>query len=373
MKIAFVSTYDFAIPGGVKNHVCQLANELNRQGHSAFIIAPSSQPLITAAIPNFIQVAHFPSAAKTGFIPPHILLSPRSIPRLQNILNSEAFDIVHIQEPLIPPLCLSAPLHKKTPLFATFHTYYELGQPFYRLFRPLFNAWLKRLQGRIAVSNPAKSYIEQYFPYDYKIIPNGVNLETFSARVARHPLLTPDYINLLFVGHAQFRRKGLSYLLEAYRFLKKDYPQLRLIIAGTRWTGRSQPRELDDTDLQDILYLGTVSDEELIALYQTTDIFCAPSIGNESFGIVLLEAMAAGAPIVTTHIKGYASVVHDMQEALLVPPKDSVALAQAIKRLIEEPSLRQCLVEQGKRTVQAYAWNKVAQETMNYYIEKLGA
>ncbi|HHT0592281.1 TPA: glycosyltransferase family 4 protein [Legionella anisa] len=373
MRIAFVSTCDYATPSGVKNHVCDLAYELTNQGNSVCIIGPSSKPSITSRISNFIQIASFPSAAKTGrHIPPHILLSPKAISRLYKVLNSENFDVVHIQEPLIPPLCISALFHKKTPLFATFHTYYEEGQPLYRMFRPVLNTWLNRLHGRITVSQPATKYIEQYFPYDYKIIPNGVNLDKFSSPVPSIPQLDDsDYINLLFVGHAQYKRKGLHYLLEAFQLLKVTYPKLRLIVTGTRWTGASVPTELNHFDLQDILYLGTVSDEQLAALYQTADIFCAPSIGNESFGIVLIEAMAAGIPIVTTRIEGYMSVVRDNHDALLVPPKDSNALAQAVKQLIDDPALRQRLIEQAKVSVQRYSWKNLAKQTLEYYNEKL--
>lgn len=371
MKIAFVSTYDFAIPGGVKNHVCQLADTFSSQGNTVHIIAPSSADATTNQIANFIPVAKFPSAAKTGFIPPHLLLSPKALPRLKQIFNAENYDLIHIHEPLIPPLCLSALRYKKTPLFATFHTYYEQGQPLYRLFRPLFQQWLRQLRGRIAVSVPAKNYIAQYFPYDYKIIPNGIDLDKFSGNLTQLEL-TAGYTNLLFVGHAQFKRKGLRYMLEAYRILKKRYPRLRLIVAGARWSGRSQPVELIDSDLPDILYLGTVSDAQLAALYQTADIFCAPSIGNESFGIVLLEAMAAGVPIVTTDIDGYASVVKDREDALIVPPRDSVALAQSIQELLETPRLRQQLIEQGKQRVQRFSWHRVAQEIMDYYLYQLG-
>lgn len=373
MKIAFITTYDFAIPGGVRNHILHLAQALLNLGNQAYILAPSSNPEVTSCIENFIQVAHFPSASKTGLIPPHLLIGLGVIPRLQTILNAEKYDIIHIHEPLLPPLCMSALFHKPTPLFATFHTYYEKGQPLYRLFQPIFNAWLHRLQGRIAVSIPAKTYIEQYFPYDYKIIPNGVNIEKLSSMTTPTiSELTPGYFNILFVGHAQFKRKGLRYMLEAYRILKKDYPRLRLILAGTKWSGRSRPDDLDDSFLQDVVYLGTVSDEALAALYQAADIFCAPSTGNESFGIVLIEAMAAGAPIVATSINGYKHVVRDGQEALLVPPKNSRALALALKQLIDNPSLRQQLALQGKISVQRYAWRNVATEVLDYYRETLG-
>ena len=367
MKLAFVTTYDFAIPGGVRNHIIELAREFTDQGHRVFIIAPSSQSNSQTHINNFIKIAHFPSASKTGFIPPHLLLNLGVIKRLHSILNSHEFDLIHIHEPLLPPLCLSALFHKNTPLFATFHTYYEKGQPMYRLFQPIFTKYLNRLQGRIAVSQSAKTYIEHYFPYDYKVIPNGVNIEKFSSPVLPLAELTPGYFNLLFVGHAQFKRKGLRYMLEAYQILKKEYPTLRLIVAGTQWSGR----KLNHTYLDDILYLGTISDSKLIALYQSCDIFCAPSTGNESFGMVLTEALASEIPIVTTSIDGYANVVQDGYNALLVPPKDSAALAGAIQRLIDSPALRQQLIEQGKNSVQRFAWKNVAKDIMNYYIWSL--
>lgn len=371
MKIAYLATYDFAIPGGVKNHICNLSQELTELGHDVSILGPSSHPEITAEIPNFLQVAQFPSASKTGPIPPHILIGLRAIPRLQSLLASGKFDVIHVHEPLVPPLCLSAIRHKRTPLFATFHTYYEQGQPLYRIFQPVLNGWLKNLKGRIAVSIPAKDYISRYFPYDYKIIPNGVNLERFSTKTTPLPEVSPGYFNLLFVGHAQFKRKGLRFMLEAYRLLKKEHDNLRLIIAGTKWEGRNRPPELEDSDLSDILYLGTVSDDDLISLYQHVDLFCAPSTGRESFGIVLIEAMAAGVPIVSTNIDGYSMVATHEHDALLVPPKDSKALAAAIKRMMEDSDLRKRLVTQGKKTVQQYSWKILAQDVLDYYAQQM--
>lgn len=365
MNIAFLTTYDFAIPGGVRNHIYHLAQEFTRLGHNTLIIAPASQPI---DIENFLPIATFPSAARTGFIPPHLLVGLKAIRRLRQLMKTTSFDILHIHEPLIPPLCLSALLlPNHPPLFATFHTYYELGQPMYRLFQPLFYHWLKKLRGRIAVSPSAKNHIEQYFPYDYQIIPNGVNINAFSTPTTLPPVFSSGFFNLLFVGHAQFRRKGLRYLLAAYRLLKPRYPHLRLIIAGTKWAGRNQPKELNDKPLSDVVYLGTVSDETLIALYQTADIFCVPSTSNESFGMILTEAMAAGIPIVASNIQGYAHVARDRQEALLVPPKNSEALANAISQLIDNPELRQQLVTKSKQRVQAFDWSVVAKQVLEYY------
>jgi phosphatidylinositol alpha-mannosyltransferase len=364
MKIAFITTYDFASPGGVRNHIIQLANAFIQQGHTVQVLAPASKPVNTDFKGSFVPIITFPSAAKSGCIPPHLLIGLKAIRHLQALLKQESFDIVHIHEPLLPPFCLSALILTKSPLFATFHTYYEKGQPLYRLFKPILGRFLTRLQGRIAVSTPAKNYIEQYFPYDYCIIPNGVNIEKFSSRTHAPSLLTPGYFHVLFVGHAQFKRKGLRYLINAYRILKNAYPQLRLVVAGSQWFGRQAHV---DSHLQDVRYLGTVTDEQLITLYQTADLFCAPSTGNESFGMVLTEAMAAGIPILTTQIKGYQQVVTHEKDALLVPPKDSFALANAIKRFIDEPELGAELAKQAKITVQRYDWSNIAIKVMDYY------
>lgn len=376
MNIAFLTTYDFAVPGGVRNHIYNLAQELSKQGHKTFIIAPSSRPL---DIDGFIQIADFPSAAKTWFIPPHLLIGFKSISRLKQIININKFDILHIHEPLLPPLCLSAlMLRDFPPLFATFHTFYERGQPMYRLFQPLFYHLLKKLKGRIAVSSSARDYITKYFPYDYEIIPNGVNTKALSVPSTLPELLSKDFFNILFVGHAQFKRKGLKYLIAAYKLLKPKYPQLRLIITGANWSGRGKPKNLEINkpnnrpfrklaEASEILYLGTVDEATLIKLYQTADLFCAPSTSNESFGMVLTEAMAAGIPIVATKIQGYLNVVRDGQEAILVPPKNSEELAKAISKLIDNPTLRENLIEHGKKRVAEFDWEHIAKRILKYY------
>lgn len=370
MKIALITTYDFASPGGVRNHIYHLAKELKRSNHEVTIFAPSSENNATQSFDNFISIGKFPITSKLFRIPPHLLISPIIIFRLKKILNEANFDIIHIHEPLLPPLCLSVLFHKNTPLVATFHTYYERGQPFYRLFRPLFTRWLRNLKGRIAVSIPARKYIEQYFPYDYEVIPNGVDVNLFALPSEKKVNLSPGYFDLLFVGHAQFKRKGLRYLLQAFLQLKEKYPMLRLLIVGANWAGHTKPVELQDKNFKDVTYLGTVSEDELISLYHQAKIFCAPSLGNESFGIVLLEAMAAGIPIVATNIEGYARVLHHEQDALLVTPKDVNELVKAIERLIDNPDLREQLSQQGQLTVQHYSWEKVAGQIMDYYNAK---
>jgi phosphatidylinositol alpha-mannosyltransferase len=370
MKIAFLAPYDFSIPGGVKNHVCGLASNLIEKGHNVSILGVSSQQYLPE-VPNFIRLAEFPKARRFSFAP-HWRVSPLTAHKLHATLKQERYDLVHIHEPLIPPLCLSTLFCSHTPLFATFHTYYEKGQILYGMFRPIFTKLLQRLQGRITVSQSGLQYINQYFPYDYKVIPNGIDVDKFTrSSDDLRKVGNKDKFQLLFVGHQKFGRKGLKYLLEAYQSLKIEYPFLSLTIVGANWFGADQHQFSIDLAKLDISFLGMVTDAELVSLYQTADIFCAPSIGNESFGIVLLEAMAAGIPIVSTAINGYANVVQHEYNALIVPPKDSHSLAAAIKRVIEYPLLREKLVRQAKATVQQYAWDHITQEILAYYTEKL--
>ena len=370
MKIAFVAPYDFSIPGGVKNHVCGLTGNLNTRGHNVSILGVSSTKQ-TPDVPNFIRLGEFPNARKNSFAP-HWRVSPFVTKKLHATLKAERFDIIHIHEPLIPPLCLSTLLCTHTPLFATFHTYYEKGQVLYGMFKPFFKILLKRLHGRITVSRSAKEYINHYFPYDYKIIPNGIDLNKFSQSSINLRINdNSKKFNILFVGHQKFGRKGLRYLIEAYQSLKAEYPFLCLTIVGANWFGAKQNFCAAALQQDDISFLGMVSDDELVRLYQSANVLCAPSTGNESFGIVLLEAMAAGVPIVSTSINGYANVIQNEQNALIVPPKDSIKLAAAIKRLIENPLLSQQLVRQANMTVQQYSWDRIADDIMAYYLEKL--
>jgi phosphatidylinositol alpha-mannosyltransferase len=225
----------------------------------------------------------------------------------------------------------------------------------------------RKLNGKIAVSKPAKEFASKYIPGHYDIIPNGIDIERFYPDVSPIEEFCDGKLNILFVGRLE-QQKGLSYLLKAYKRVKKEIPASRLIVVGpgTRLRSGYEKQAIRD-GLSDVVFVGGKSQEELPSYYKTADIFCAPATGLESFGIVLLEAMAVAKPVVATNIKGYASVLTHGREGLLVPPRDDAELAEALLRLAGEESLRQEMGQKGLITAKNYSWERIAQTVVAYY------
>jgi phosphatidylinositol alpha-mannosyltransferase len=222
------------------------------------------------------------------------------------------------------------------------------------------------------VSQAAYRYVHNAFPADYKIIPNGIDVDHF----ARHSTPWPQYqdgkTNILFVGRLE-KRKGLKYLLEAYGRLKWEQPNIRLLVVGPGTPDRDSFRILGARGLEDVVFAGKVSAEDLARYYASADIFCSPATGAESFGIVLVEAMAAGRPIVASDIEGYNGIVSHGQEGLLFPRKDPEALTKALSLLVENPQLARRLGANGRQTVEKYRWSVVASQVEDYYADCLRA
>ena len=367
IKIGLVSAFDYAVPGGVNSHIRELASQFEGWGHTVRIIAPCSAPQ-KIADEKFIPMGK-PVPVPSGGSIARVSLSVWLRPRIKTLLRSEAFDIVHLHNPFsgfVPVNVLSV---SDTVNIATFHSY---GAP--RLYRmggsKLVRRYFRRLHGLIAVSEPARDFISRYFPGDYEIIPNGIQVDDYANGGAPFAELQDGMINLLFVGRLE-KRKGLKYLLAAYGRLKWDWPNLRLLVVGPGKLDDDSSRIIKERNLQDIIFLGSVSDEDKARYYQTADIYCSPATGRESFGIVLLEAMAAGKPIVATAIEGYASVITNGKEGLLVPPEDEEALADGIASLLKNPSLRSTLTANGRRKVQEFRWDRVARQVMDFYMTRL--
>jgi phosphatidylinositol alpha-mannosyltransferase len=368
MKIALISPYDFAHPGGVINHIRALDEEFTRLGHDVRIIAPASRKKVAALGDRFIQIGKPRPVPASGSIS-RISLSLHLAPDIKRVLQREKFDVVHLHEPFMPMLCSAVLRFSSGINVGTFHAY--SGSPGYELGRPFTTILLKRrnrkLAGRIAVSAPAKAYASKYVAGEFTVIPNGVDLRHFHPGVKPMPGYDDSKINILFVGRLE-KRKGANYLLNAYARLKKNYPNIRLIIVGPGVNLRRRYElKVRFSRLKDVVFTGGVRYEDLPRYYQTADIFCAPATGKESFGIVLLEAMALGKPIVATSNEGYASVISHGEQGLLVPPKNIKALAEALKSLIEDSSLRRSLGEKGLVSVRGYDWPLVARRVLDYY------
>lgn len=371
MKIALVSPYDFAYPGGVANHISCLERCFTKMGHDVKIIAPASRTVPTFG-DKFIPVGKPRPIPTSGSIA-RITISPTLASKVKPVLDREKFDIIHLHEPLIPMLCTTVLRFSQTANVGTFHA--SGSRPSYRWTKPfvkmLLKKWFRKLDGKIAVSKAAMEFTNGHFPAQYEIIPNGIDLEHFTNNVPPIDEFCDGKLNLLFVGRME-KRKGVNYLLKAYKQVKQEFPNSRLIIVGPGIRLRNKyEKQVAKNSLKDVVFTGHVAYNELPRYYKTADIFCTPATGCESFGIVLLEAMAMGKPVVASNIEGYASVITHSVDGLLVPPKNESMLAQALISLMNDKSLRQQMGARGKLKSAEYDWKHISQRVLDYYTKVL--
>ena len=363
MKLALVCPYDYAYPGGVAIHVANLYEQYKEMGHDVRIITPYSGPSSSIGSKDIIPIGK-PVPIPSGGSVARVTISPVLAPPVRTILDREQFDVIHIHEPLCSTLTLTILNLSKAINVGTFHACHRKPRG-YQIVSPFMMGLFKKLHGKIAVSEPAKEFVSKYFPGEYQVIPNGINVARFST--PRPPIegLSDGKLNILFVGRPE-KRKGLTYLLEAYRKVKRQVPLSRLIVVGPG-TERydSEARKLG---LEDAVFTGYVDNDMLPSYYQSADIFCSPATGGESFGIILLEAMAASKPIVASAISGYASVMSDGVQGILVPPKDKEALAGALIKLLSDPDLRQQMGARGRIRAEECDWPNVADRVNQYYV-----
>ena len=364
MKIGMVSPYDFTWPGGVTAHVAQLARELGRSGHEVQVLAPHSPSRECQDSDLLVPLGRSVPLPSGGSIA-RVSLSWWLYPKVRALLKKEKFDIIHLHEPMAPILPLCVLEFSDTVNVGTFHASYA-RQHLYRMSSPIIKRWQQRLHGNIAVSPAAQRYVNNTFPGDYEIIPNGIDYDHFSSNVRPFPKYQDGKLNILFVGRLE-KRKGLRYLLEAYGRLKWEMPDIRLIVVGPGNPDRESYRVISSQNLQDGEFVGRASYEYLPRYYASADIFCSPATGAESFGIVLLEAMAAGKPVVASDIEGYRGIITHGEQGLLFPKKDSGALADTLRVLARDPELRQKLGGQGNRSAEDFRWEVVAGRVENYY------
>ena len=371
MKIALVSPYDFSHPGGVGRHITALFNNFISAGHEVKVIAPASRKVNDFG-DNFIRIGRpFPIPASDSII--RIPLSLHLAPTIKKVMAEEQFDVVHLHEPFMPMLCSATLRFSNTVNVGTFHA--AQGKPGYGFARPITTWMLERrarkLHGHIAVSKPAMDYVSKFVPAEYEIIPNGVDLTHFRPDVPPIQEFCDGKLNIVFMGRLEFR-KGINYLLKAFYEVKSQMPNTRLIICGpgTRLRKRYETW-VKDVRLKDVVFTGMVSYDQQPSYYRCADIFCAPATSHESFGLILLEAMATGRPVVATNIEGFAAVVTNGEEGILVPPMTVRPLVEALLKLLNDKQLRLQMGQKGLVTAQKYAWEGIATRLLAYYSQTI--
>jgi phosphatidylinositol alpha-mannosyltransferase len=370
MKILLVNPYDLTHPGGVTNHVFDLAEQFRLMGHAADIIGPAGQGLLP-------QNGYTHSVGHTmRFITPgdraRINLSPFVYGAVEKFLHNREYDVYHLHEPFlgfIGPAFLKLGEGVKV---GTFHTTREGPHLGYIGFWPLIQYWNRKLDGHIAVAESAKRTVQRYVGARYRIIPNGVNFDRFATRtqpVPRH--LTDERPVVLYAGRIE-SRKGIPHLLKAFQLLKQKVKAARLVIVGEGGLRALYMKQAEEMELEDVTWEGFVAPDYLPSFYQRADVFVSPSTVNESFGITLLEAMAAGAPAVATSVNGTTTLGEDGVTGLIVPPKDEPAMAEAMQRLLEDRPMAQRLSGAAQDRARRFDWANVANDLLDYYAE-LGA
>src|SRR4051794_17215768 len=346
MRIGLVSPYQWDVPGGVQYHVRDLAETLRGLGHHVEVLTPAEReesitdPWITWA-GRTVPIPYNGSMASLQF-------GPVSAARARRWLREGHFDVVHVHEPAPPSVSLLVCMIAKGPIVATFHAA-TIRSKFLAAFGPVVRPWMERISGRIAVSDFARRVQVEHLGGDAVIIPNGVHVDAF----ASGPDL-PGYARgvdgptIGFLGRYDEPRKGLPVLLEAMRTVVRKHPGARLLIAGR---GHAEDlRELVGEDLRaHVALLGELSEADKAAFLRSVDVYCAPNLLGESFGVVLIEALSAGAPIVASDLDAFAKVLDDGAAGVLVRRGDPAALAAALDELLADPDRRAELSARGRQ------------------------
>jgi phosphatidyl-myo-inositol alpha-mannosyltransferase len=373
MKIALVSPYDYSVPGGVGKHIAALTVQFRSAGHDVRIIAPGSSDGMVEDREGIYRIGRVTPVPGNGSVARITLSVPFASSlsrRVRLVLAAEHFDVIHIHEPLMPSLPVAVLLANPSGAVrvGTFHAFRESYYGYY-YGRPVLRRLINRLDGRIAVSRAAFEFVSRYFPGAYSIIPNGVDLHLFNDHVEPFARYRDGRPTVLFVGRIE-KRKGLAYLIRAYQELRTDLPDVRILVVGRAGrAGRAYQRYVRAHGLGGIEFAGEVSATDLPRYYQSCDVFCSPATSGESFGMVLLEAMALGKPVVATAIDGYRQVMEDDVQGRLVASRDAAGLAAALRELLNSSALRRRMGAQGKVTAAAYSWERVSAHLLRFYDE----
>ncbi len=370
MRIGIVCPYTWDVPGGVQQHIGDLAEALIALGHHVSVITPADDeaklPPYAVSAGRAVPVPYNGSVARLAF-------GFLSAARVRRWINEGGFDVLHVHEPAAPSLGLLACWAADGPIVGTFHASHVRSRAM-TVTAPILQSALEKITGRIAVSEAARTTLVEHLGGDAVLIPNGVATERYAMAdpLPGWPGRTdlphgPGEGGALgFLGRMDEPRKGLDVLLRAFEILGRRRPGLRLLLAGPGDAGDVMARV--SPELRDrVVVLGMVSEEDKVRAYHSVDVFVAPNLGGESFGIVLAEAMSAGAPILASDIEAFERVLRGGRAGVLFPVGDHEALAEAAEELLDDPARRKQLSAEARDAVRAYDWSSVARDVLRVY------
>lgn len=367
MRIGLVCPYSFDVPGGVQFHVRDLAEHLIANGHHVSVLAPADDD---TPVPYYVEAAGRAVPVKYNGSVARVTFGPVSAARVRRWLADGDFDVLHIHEPVSPSLSLLALWAATGPIVATFHTA-NLRSRAMQAAQPLLRPSLEKISARIAVSEDARRTLVEHLGGDAVVIPNGVYVDTF-ADAERQPLWegTPQRPTVAFVGRIDEPRKGLGVLAGAIPAVLETFAQARFLVLGRgeaddvldELAERGGPAARASIEL-----LGPLPDEDKARLLRSVDVYCAPHTGGESFGIVLVEAMSAGAPVLASDLGAFRRVLDDGRLGVLFAVGDSDELGRALVDLLADPARRAQLSGLARQAVRRYDWSRVAGEVLAVY------
>ncbi|MBJ8345249.1 glycosyltransferase family 4 protein [Antrihabitans sp. YC2-6] len=360
MKIGMVCPYSFDVPGGVQAHVVELAEVFIERGHRVSVLAPAAEdtelPPFVVSAGRAVAIPYNGSVARLSF-------GPVSYARVRRWINDNDFDVLHIHEPNAPSLSMLALKIAEGPIVATFHTSTTKSLVL-STFQGVLKPYHEKISGRIAVSELARRWQVEALGSDAVEIPNGVDVPAFA-----HAKPLPGYPRaggtVLFLGRYDEPRKGIAVLLEALPHLVERHPDLEVLVVG-RGDEERLLREAGEY-AKHLRLLGQVTDEEKASALRSVDVYCAPNLGGESFGIVLVEAMAASTPVVASELDAFRRVLRDGAAGILVPIGDSARLSDALDEVLTDSAKRDSLVRAARQAVNDYDWPVVAEQILRVY------
>jgi len=363
VRVALACPYAWDDPGGVQVHVRELAERLRGRGHDVIVVAPARRATPDPHVVRVGRPIDIPYNASNAPIDPR----PWSRRRVHEVLAAFEPELVHAHQPTAPSTGMWATLEARAPVVGTFHSGAGRAR-LYDLAAPVLRRVARRLAVRIAVSRRAEAFERARIGGTFEIVPNGVDVSRFATA---EPAELPEGRRLLFVGRLD-ARKGFPIAVRAFAALSEERPDLGFVVAGDgpeRDAVQTLPADLRSR----VTMLGTVPNAELPSIARACDLYLGPATGGESFGVVLIEAMAAGLPVVASDTPGYDEVVHDGVDGLLVPPSDPAALAVAAGRVLDEPALAARLAAAGRDRAREFDWPVVVERIEAVYERALQA